>query len=130
MEILRKTTADATSPPQHPRLSESLEHADLENDGKISEVQETRHTGDSTKDSQREGTRDMLRLLSHDGTEFQVPKEVGTLLAELITRVRSIEEQPAHHQRQAASSTRIADNRPGQNVHFEDTFSIIDEPEV
>ena len=72
----------------------------------------------------------MVRLLSHDGTEFQVPKEVGTLLAELITRVRSMEEQLAHNQRLAASSTRMADNRPGQNVHFEDTFSIPDERDV
>ena len=106
LEILRKTTAEAAPPTQHPRLSESLEHAHPENDDEISEVQETRHTEDSTKKDQREGTRDMLRLLSDDGTEFQVPKEVGTLLAELITRVRSMEEQLAHHQRQAASSTR------------------------
>ena len=89
-----------------------------------------RHTEDSTKNNQREGTRDILRLLSHDGTEFQVPKEVGTLLAELIARVSSMVEQLAHHQRQAASSTRMADNRPGQNVHFEDTFLITDEREV
>ena len=130
LEILRKTTTEAASPPQHPRLSESLEHAHLENDDEISEVQETRHGEDSTKNNQREGTRDMLRLLSHDGTEFQVPKEVGTLLAELIARVRSMEEQLAHHQRQFASSTRMADNRPGQNVHFEDMFSITDEREV
>ena len=72
----------------------------------------------------------MLRLLSHDGTEFQVPKEVGTLLAELIARVRSMEEWLTDHQRQAASSTRMADNRPGQNVHVEDAFSIPDEREV
>ena len=97
LEILRKTTGDATSPPQHPRLLGSPEHAHLENDDRIEEVQETRHTEDSTKDNQREGTRDMLRLLSHDGTEFQVPKEVGTLLAELIARVRSMKEQLAHH---------------------------------
>ena len=98
LEILRKMTAEAAPPPQHPRLSESLEHAHPENDDEISEVQETRHTEDSTKKDQREGTRDMLRLLSHDETEFQVPKEVGTLLAELITRIRSMEEQLAHHQ--------------------------------
>ena len=98
LEILRKMTAEAAPPPRHPRLSESLEHAHPENDDEISEVQETRHTEDSTKKDQREGTRDMLRLLSHDETEFQVPKEVGTLLAELITRIRSMEEQLAHHQ--------------------------------
>ena len=95
-----------------------------------SQSSETRHTEDWTKDNQREGTRDMLHLLSHGGTEFQVPKEVGTLLADLIARVRSMEEQLAHHQRQAASSTRMADNRPGQNMHFEDTFSITEEREV
>ena len=72
----------------------------------------------------------MLRLLSHDGTEFQVPKEVGTLLVELIARVRPMEERLTDHQRQAASSTRMADNRPGQNVHCEDAFSIPDEREV
>ena len=64
------------------------------------------------------------------GTEFQVPKEVGTLLTELIARVRSMEERLTDHKRQAASSTRMADNRSGQNVHFEDTFSIPDECEV
>ena len=72
----------------------------------------------------------MLRLLLHDGSEFQVQKEVGTLLAELIARVRSMEERLTDHKRQAASSTRMADNRPEQNVHFEDTFSIPDEREV
>ena len=72
----------------------------------------------------------MLRLLSHDGTKFQVPKEVRTLLAELIARVRSMEERLMDHQRQAASSTRMVENRPGQNVHFEDTFTISDEREV
>ena len=116
--------------------TQSPKHALLEDDDDIEEVQatrsldeesqssETRYTEDATKEHQRQGTRDMLRLLSRDGTEFQVPKEVGTLLAELITRVRSMEERLAHHQRQAASSTRMADNRPGQNVHFEDKFSI------
>ena len=90
LEILRKTTSEATSPPQHPRHSESPEHGHLENDDGIEEVEKTRHTGDSTKDNQREGTRDMLRLLLHDGTEFQVPKDIGTLLAALIAIVRSI----------------------------------------
>ena len=130
LEILKKMTPEATSPPQHPRLSESPEQAHLENDDEIEEVQEAWHTEDSTKDNQREGTRDMLRLLSHDRTEFQVPKEVGTLLAELIARVRSMEERLAHHQRQAACSTRMSDTSPGQNVHFEDTFSTTDEREV
>ena len=99
-ELLRKTTAVAASPHQHPQLTESLENTHLEDDD-IVEAQATPpiddqrvHTGtqrtqDSTKDNQREETRDMLRLLWHDGTEFQVPKEVGTLLAELMTRVRS-----------------------------------------
>ena len=142
LEILTKTTAEAASSPQHPQHSESSEHELIGDDDDIEqlqethqldeklEVQETWHTGDSTKDNQREGTRDMLRLLLHDGTEFQVPKEVGTLLAELIARGRSMEEQLAHHQRQAASSTRMADNRPGQKGHFEDAFSIPDEREV
>ena len=137
LEILRKTTAEAASTPQHPRLSESPKHALQRNDDEIGVIQgtgplddqsqssETRHTEDSTKDNQREGTRDMLRLLSHDGTEFQVSKEVGTLLAELIARVRSMEEQLAHHHRQAASSTRMAD-RPCTLR----TFSIKDEREV
>ena len=110
LEILTKTTGEAASSPQHPQHSESSEHELIGDDDDIeqlqethqldeqSEVQETRHTGDSTKNNQREGTRGMWRLLSHDGTEFQVPKEVGTLLAELITRVRSMEEQLAHHQ--------------------------------
>ena len=111
-------------PTQHPRHSESSKHALLEDDDDIEEVQatrsldeqsqssETRLMKDATKKHQRQGTRDMLRLLSHDGTEFQVPKEVGTLLAELIARVRSMEERLVHHQRQAAFSTRMTDNRP------------------
>ena len=63
LEILRKTTAEAALPPQHPRLSESLEHAHPENNDKVSEVQETRHTEDSTKNNQHEGARDLLRRL-------------------------------------------------------------------
>ena len=95
LEILRKTTAEAAFPPQHPRHSESPKHALLEDDDDLEEIQATRSLDEQ--------------------------------LAELIARVKSMEERLAHHQRQTASRIRMADNRPGQNVHFEETFSIPDE---
>ena len=98
-------------PAPTPTALRSPKHALLENDDDIEEVQatqslgeqsqssETRHTEDATKEQGRQRPGNMLRLLSHDGTEFQMPKEVGTLLVELIARVRLMEERLADHQR-------------------------------
>ena len=66
----------------------------------------------------------MIHLLAADGSEFAVPQEVGTLLAELIVKVRSLEELVLDQQRHAASSTHIAEGRGGQNVHFADTYTV------
>ena len=65
-----------------------------------------------------------MRLLASDGSEFCVPREFGALLAELIVKVRSLEELVLDQQRSADSSTHIAEGRPGQNVHFADTYTI------
>ena len=143
LEILRKTTAEAASSPQHPprqQRPDSPEHARREDVNVTDRVEDTqsdedrRRTQDAQEETNRLGTQqqagDMLRLLSHDGQEFQVPREIGTLLAELITKVKSLEDRLTNHQRQAASSTRTGDTRPGQNVHFDDTFGIPDEQDV
>ena len=65
-----------------------------------------------------------MRLLASDGSEFCVPREFGVLLAELIVKVRSLEELVLDQQQSAASSTHIAEGRPGHNVHFADTYTI------
>ena len=57
-----------------------------------------------------------MRLLAADGSEFRVPRDIGALLAELIEKVRSLEELVLDQQRHAASSTHIAEGRTGQNV--------------
>ena len=49
---------------------------------------------------------------------------VGSLLVDLIARVRSLEDRVDNKQRHAASSTHIAESRPGHNVQFESTYTV------
>ena len=65
-----------------------------------------------------------MRLLASDGSEFRVPREFGALLAELIVKIKSLEDLVLDQQRHAASSTHIGEGRTGQNVHFADTYTI------
>ena len=99
LEILRKTTAEAASPPQHPLLSESPNHALQGNDDQIEVIQatgplddrsqssETPHTENSTKDNQREGTR-VMRGRGYTPREIQAGKYASGKYASLARRAR------------------------------------------
>ena len=79
---------------------------------------------DSDSEERQSHAGGMMRLLAANGLEFCVPREIGALLAELIVKVRSLEELVLDQQRHAASSTHIAEGRTGQNVHIADTYTI------
>ena len=142
LQTVLKTTREAAIDTQHPptpqnadggrnsdaQITEQSLSIDMENCTK--EVNANgRSDGETTANGQEPQPEEMLRLLSTNGTEIQVPRDVGTLLAELILQVRSLQDRLTNQQRQAASSTR-RDARPEQNVHFEDTFYAADEPEA
>ena len=57
-----------------------------------------------------------------DGSEFDISREVGLLLTELIAR--SLEDLVLNQQRHAASSTHIAEHWPGHNVQFKDMYTV------
>ena len=130
LEILRKTTAEAAFTPQQPQYSKSPENVQHQADDDLEEIlathqnnvdnsdaeggrgqsggshprlanNETQTDEDNNGEEHAQG-EDMLRLLSSAGTEFQVPRDVGMLLAELITKVRSLEDRLTNHQRQVA----------------------------
>ena len=147
--ILQKTTAEAalgTSERQHLEAAAN-EQVTRDDDNPQPQQQDRRNSRDEDKDdgedSQSDGSEhqpqpgEMIRLLASDGSEFSVPREFSTLLAELIVKVKSLEDlvldqhrratssnHIADRQGQAASSTHIAEHRTGHNVQFEDTYTV------
>ena len=137
LEILQKTTAEAAlDTTQHPdatadgednnepqQLELRLEETRKE-DTAQHQQRERRNSAERDNDAQQTPPGEMLRLLAADGPEFCVPREVGSLLAELISKVKSLEDIVLNQQRHAASSTHIAEHRTGHNVQFEDTYTV------
>ena len=140
LHILQRTTASAapnSQNTQHQDTTAADENA--RNDDDSTQTTPQRVDADATNTHEDSGSTSgqqedsdeqqpqpgrMIRLLAEDGSEFCVPRQVGALLAELIVKVRSLEELVLDQQRHAASSTHIADSRPGQNVHFANTYTI------
>ena len=83
-----------------------------------------RHNNERQDEEQKTLPPEMLRLLAADGSEFRVPREVGSLLAELIAKVKSLEDIVLNRQRHVASSTHSAEPRTGHNVQFESTYTV------
>lgn len=75
------------------------------------------------KPTAQQQSEEMLNLISANGTEFQVPRDISLLLTELITKVKSLEYKISSMENQAAASTHIYDDRPG-HVQFADTFTV------
>ena len=141
LEILQKTTAEAalgTTDRQHPDLTAdgkaNNEPQQQENRQEETHMEDMAQRQPRDKQSSTDQDRDsdgqqtppgvMLRLLAADGSEFCVPREVGSLLAELIAKVKSLEDIVLNQQRHAASITHIAEHRTGHNVQFEDTYTV------
>ena len=138
MEILQKTTALAAlgiNDIQHPEVTandnteddnvtqQSNEtHQQVTQQQQLQDIDNTMHERHS--DGRQVPPGERLRLLASDGSEFEVPREVGSLLAELLAKVRSLEDLVLNQQRHATSSTHIAGHRPGHNVQFEDTYTV------
>ena len=140
LHILQRTTASAapnSQNTQHQDTTAADENA--RNDDDSTQTRPQRVDADATNTHEDSGSTSrqqedsdeqlpqsgrMIRLLAEDGSEFCMPRQVGALLAELIVKVRSLEELVLDQQRHAASSTHIADSRPGQNVHFANTYTI------
>ena len=139
-QILLRTTSEAVreaNPAQHTHATSNEEGTRDDDTQRRQQHQQQQQTIDlenserrsSTDDEQEDVNREnrppeMLRLLASDGSEFCVPREVSSLLAELIAKVRSLEDMVLNQQRHAASSTRIAEPRAGHNVQFESTYGV------
>ena len=140
-QILLRTTSEAAleaNPAQHTHATANEEgtrdddtqrHQRQQQQAQDANQRQEEDRRSSTDDEQQDENREnlppeMLRLLAADGSEFRVPREVGSLLAELIAKVRSLEDMVLSQQRRAASSTRIAEPRSGQNVQFESTYTV------
>ena len=142
LQIVLKTTGEAARKIQHPHRNQesddSRRNPDAGEKNKSAEGRDNaedaaRRNANSLNGEDGDGERgqpeEMLSLRSTSGTEFQVPRDVGTLLVDLMTEVRSLRQEVRDQQRQATSSTRINDARPGQNVHADDTLYGADERE-
>ena len=122
LEILHKTTAETGLSPattQHPETTAEGDDNEDEDITKQTEKrneemqqQQQRDNGSTTEHQRQSDERqgppgDMLRFLAADGSEFRIPREVGSLLVELIARVGSLEHRVENQQRHAASSTHM-----------------------
>ena len=131
MNVIGRTTASASPDTQHTQHGDTTVTTEQNTRNKPEEGATETHedersnvTQDADNDESQSQSRGMMRLLASDGSEFRVPREFGALLAELIVKVRSLEETVLDRQRLAASSTHIAEGRTGQNVQFADTYTI------
>ena len=140
LKILTRTTTYAASltwQTQHPDATVNLENTQnnesfthqrpdspAENAATSEENRRSSFTQDPDNDERQPHAGGTIDLLAADGSEFSGPREFGALLAELIVKVKSLEELVLDQQRHAASSTHIVEGRTSQNVHFADTYSI------